>query len=233
MKRWLIVIGGTVHLTPLLQRQMAESRTDRIVAADSGLNWTWKLGLQPDRMLGDFDSVSPEILQFYQNQQIPMQTYPSRKDYTDSELALWSVLDEAQPGDEIRILGGIGSRMDHTLANIFLLQEALRKGVKAQLIDGLNEIELLEGPCERIYARRREQQYFSILPYLGAAEGIDLEGFAYPLHQYTIQPGQCIGISNEIPQEQAVLRLRKGYLLVIRSTNDTPSGESSIFSEEK
>ena len=218
----LVLIGGSVHQTPLLMRLLRENRFDRVIAADSGLNWAFDLQIQPDQMLGDFDSVRPEVLQYYQEQKVPMKTYSTRKDYTDSELALWAVLDEAAFGDEIWILGGIGSRMDHTLANVFLLYEPLRRGVKARLLDGLNEIQMLQGPCEVWWEKREEQQYISLLPFLGAAEGIDLEGFAYPLKDYTLQPGKCIGISNEIAEPNGMLRLQKGYLLVIRSTNDTP-----------
>lgn len=221
--RQLVVIGGEIHPTPLLKRQLAETHFDRIIAADSGLNWAHRLGLMPDRMMGDFDSVNPKVLRHYQSLGIPMQAFPARKDYTDSELALWAALDESEKGDSIWILGGIGSRMDHTLANVFLLYEPLKKEVEACLTDGLNEIRLLKGPVETRWEMRKEQQYISLLPFLGAAKGITLEGFAYPLQDYTLRPGQSIGISNEITAEAGgILRFEQGHLLVIRSTNDTP-----------
>ena len=201
---------------------LMQSRFDQIIAADSGLNWAYRLGLKPDQMMGDFDSVEPEVLQYYQQLNIPSEVFPARKDFTDSELALWAAMDQSKAGDEIWILGGIGNRMDHTLANIFLLYEPMKKGIRACLMDGLNEIRLLAAPCEVTVERREEQQYLSILPFLGDAEGIDLEGVAYPLQNFTLQMGKCIGVSNEIEADQAVIRMRKGYLLVIRSTNDTP-----------
>ena len=220
--RYLVIVGGQVHETALLKKLLNETPFDRVIAADSGLNWAYRLGILPHQMLGDFDSVEPEVLEYYQKLQIPVKVYPTRKDYTDSELALWAALDLADPGDEIWILGGIGSRMDHTLGNIFLLYEPLKKGVHACLLDGLNEIRMLQGGDELRVERRESQQYVSILPFLGSAKGIDLEGTAYPLQDYTLEPGKCIGISNEIDEEQGYIRLKEGYLLVIRSTNDTP-----------
>lgn len=217
----LILVGGTVHLTPLLRKQLARTDFEKIIAADAGLNWAYELGMQPDLILGDFDSVRSEILKYYQQQKIPMKAFPARKDYTDSELALWAALDEAKSGDEVWMVGGIGSRMDHTLGNISLLYAALKKGVHAYLMDGLNEITLVQGPWKGEWERREQQKYFSLLPYLENGEGINLEGFAYPLHDATLYIGECRGISNEMIEEKGKMSLEKGYLLVIRSTEDT------------
>ena len=221
MKR-LVIVGGTIYDTPLLRKICNQKEFDQVIAADSGLNWAYRLGIQPDLMMGDFDSVESDILTYYKEQGIPSKVFPTRKDYTDSELALWAAMDQSQAEDEIWMLGGMGSRMDHTLANIFLLYEPLKKGIKARLFDGLNEVQMLQGPCERTIERRDEQQYVSLLPFLGDAEGIDLEGTAYPLQDFRLKMGKCIGVSNEIVAAEARIRLKKGYLLLIRSTNDTP-----------
>ncbi len=221
MKR-LVILGGDVHDTPLLRKLCKQDSFDQIIAADSGLNWAYRLGIRPDQMMGDFDSADPKVLRYYQKLEVPAKVFPARKDYTDSELALWAAMDLSKTGDEIWMLGGIGSRMDHTLGNIFLLHEPLKKGIKTYLLDGLNEIQMLKGPCEAEIERREEQQYLSILPFLGDAKGIDLEGVAYPLRNFVLQTGKCIGISNEIEADHATIRLGKGYLLVIRSTKDTP-----------
>ena len=220
--KYLVILGGEIHDTPLLRRIFKEEVFDQVIAADSGLNWAYRLEIRPDLMMGDFDSVEPEILEYYKKQEIPWKAFPARKDFTDSELALWAAMDLSKNGDEIYLLGGVGSRMDHTLANVFLLCEPLKKGIKACIIDGLNEIRMLEGPCEMKMAYREEQQYLSLLPFMGSTEGIDLEGVAYPLRNFRLQMGKCIGISNEIEGKEARLRVRNGYLLLIRSTNDTP-----------
>lgn len=220
--KYLVIVGGQIHETDLLKKLLTETSFDHVIAADSGLNWAHRLGIIPDQMLGDFDSAEPAVVEHYRKLQIPVKVYPARKDYTDSELALWAAMDMAQAGDEIWMLGGIGSRMDHTLGNVFLLYEPLKKGIRACLMDGINEIRLLQGGDELSLERRKQQQYLSILPFLGSAKGIDLEGVAYPLQDYTLEPGKCIGISNEIEDAQALIRIKEGYLLVIRSTNDTP-----------
>lgn len=213
----LVIIGGQVHVTPLLNDFLRQERFDRVIAADSGLEWARRLSICPDLMLGDFDSVSPETLQYFRAQSIPERQYEARKDFTDSELALWAALDEAGPGDTLWMLGGIGSRLDHTLANVFLLYEPLKRGVRAGMLDGHNEVRLIQGPASLELIRREAQPYVSLLPFLGEASGIDLEGMAYPLQDYTLRPGKSIGISNEVSGERATIRLRQGYLLVMRS----------------
>ena len=221
MKR-LVILGGTVHDTALLRKICKQEKFGQVIAADSGLNWAYQLEIRPDLIMGDFDSVDPDVLSYYKKMQIPEKVFPTRKDFTDSELALWAALDLSQTGDEIWMLGGIGSRMDHTLANVFLLYEPLKKGIRARLIDGLNEIQMIQGPGEVVLKRREEQQYLSLLPFMGSVEGIDLEGTAYPLQNFRLETGKCVGISNEIEAAEARIRLKKGCLLVIRSTNDTP-----------
>ena len=66
MKR-LVILGGAVHDTPLLREICKQNEFDQVIAADSGLNWSYRLGIRPDLMMGDFDSVEPEILAYYAN----------------------------------------------------------------------------------------------------------------------------------------------------------------------
>lgn len=226
----LVLLGGTLHCLPILKKQLDEQRFARVIAADSGLDWAYKLGIEPDYMLGDFDSAAAETLQYYKQKGTPMKAFPTRKDYTDSELAVWAALDETVPGDEVWIVGGIGSRMDHTMANLSLLYAALKQGVQARLLDGLNEIVLIEGESDTWWEKRPRQKYISLIPFLGDAEGIDLQGFVYPLQNAVLHLGECRGISNEICEKAGRLHLKKGYLLVIRSADDTRRDE---FSAEK
>ena len=91
MKR-LVILGGTVHDTALLRKICKQEKFGQVIAADSGLNWAYQLGIRPDLIMGDFDSVDPDVLSYYKKMQIPEKVFPTRKDFTDSELALWAAL---------------------------------------------------------------------------------------------------------------------------------------------
>ena len=231
----LIVSGGRIS-DPFAKEFLQTHTFDQVIAADAGLEACHRLGILPTVIMGDFDSLKDaDLLKEYRRQGIPVREYPSRKDDTDTELALhcaeeiWS---EGQAGESptgespagdpeagIWLLGATGSRLDHTLSNIGLLVPMADRGIPCRIIDEHNEMEVLKGPVEKTYERREELPYFSILAINGPAEGIDLSGFSYPLYRGYIPAHVSVGISNEITEEQALLRLREGYLLVVRSSD--------------
>ncbi|MBQ7015836.1 MAG: thiamine diphosphokinase, partial [Firmicutes bacterium] len=63
--RYLVILGGQIYETALLKKLLSELDFDRVIAADSGLNWAYRLGILPDQMLGDFDSAEPEVVEYY------------------------------------------------------------------------------------------------------------------------------------------------------------------------
>lgn len=191
---------------------------DRIIAADSGLVFCHKLHLVPTDILGDFDSLQDtDLLDYYVAAGIPIKTFPVRKDYTDTHLAVEYAMDLA-PG-EVILLGATGSRYDHTLANIGMLEKFARAHISGKIIDEHNEIEMLCGQKEKIYQKDSKRKFFSLLAWGGEVSGIDLIGFSYPLTNASLIPAVSLGISNELMEEHGTLRVRKGNLLVIRSSD--------------
>lgn len=215
MDRYLILVGGELHESVRI-RQLVRLPYRRIIAGDSGLMWAYRLGIVPDQMLGDFDSVSGPVLDYFLDKNIPHKEYPTRKDYTDSELALSVALDQAKAGDTIVMLGGLGGRLDHTLSNIFLLLRGEKKGVDVLLCDGFNEVRLVRGPSVTHWEYLPYMKYFSLIPFEGPAEGVTLKDFSYPLENGCLKPGYTLGNSNEVLEGGGTLTLRKGSLLVVR-----------------
>ncbi len=225
----LIVTGGHISLsfaTDFLKHQVF----DRIIAADSGLAACHELGLVPTDILGDFDSLkNRDLLTSYREMGIPVREFPSRKDYTDTELAVFYARDlwmeemaednpdDLNPESHVWILGATGTRLDHTLSNLGALVTMRELGIPCTILDEHNEIELLKGPAEKKYLPRNPRDYISLLSLSGTARGIDLIGFSYPMKDGVLPPYVSLGISNEIIEKEATLRLKEGCLLVIRA----------------
>ena len=114
---------------------------------------------------------------------------------------------------EIFLLGATGSRLDHSLANLYLLYKAARLGIKLSLVDRINQVWLVEG---KIRLRGTRGQYLSLLPLSPQVTGVTTRGLKYPLDGATLVWGSSWGISNEFLGGEAEVTLDEGLLLVIQ-----------------
>ncbi|HCQ89985.1 MAG TPA: thiamine diphosphokinase, partial [Clostridium sp.] len=114
-----------------------------IIAADSGANCLYKYRIIPKILLGDFDSIDKEVLNYFKDK-TEILTVPSEKDFTDTELALNMAID--LKAEDIVFLGCTGSRMDHFLGNLCVLYKALEKNIKASIVDENNSITMINTP---------------------------------------------------------------------------------------
>ena len=186
-----------------------------IIAGDRGLEALYKLKIIPNHVVGDFDSVSSEVLEFYKKQtQIIFHTYNAEKDNTDTDIAL--KLATRLKSSKITILGALGKRMDHAIANIHILKDALEAEIPCQILDEYNRIYLINKETtlekEKVYGK-----YVSLIPLTSTVEGLTLIGFKYPLNHYTLPIGTSLGISNEMIEDIAHIEMKKGILIVIES----------------
>ena len=186
-----------------------------IIAGDKGLEALYQLKIIPNHVVGDFDSVSPEILEFYKKQsQIIFHTFNAEKDNTDTDIAFKLAIQ--LKSSKITILGALGKRMDHAIANIHILKNALEANIPCQIIDEHNRIYLINKEMtlekDKVYGK-----YVSLIPLTSIVEGLTLTGFKYPLNHYTLPIGTSLGISNEIIGDIAHIEMKKGILIVIES----------------
>ena len=189
-------------------RAFLKEHPDALIAcADGGLRHARALGLHPDFMISDCDSM-PEV------EGAEVVRLRPEKDDTDTESAVQTAAELG--AEEIHIVGGTGSRLDHMLANVYLLGLLREEGISAYLVDAHNRVQVID---QRTVIKRETQygKYVSLLPFMGAVEGITLKGMKYPLEDYTLDHCHSIGISNEITGEQAEIELRTGRLVVIES----------------
>lgn len=187
------------------------------IAVDSGMAFFYRKGWVPDYIVGDFDSVKPEILKSFlalgEGKPKILQFQPE-KDETDTEIAIRTAI--GLGCGPIHVLGATGSRLDHVLGNIHLLGMAMEQGVEVVLADPNNRIRMVK---EGLVLKRDRQygKYVSLLPFTPQVTGLTLTGFKYPLDNDTLECYHSLGVSNEITGEQAEISFQDGVLLVIES----------------
>jgi thiamine pyrophosphokinase len=208
-KRIVIVTGGTLGDWVLSELQQA----DLLVGSDRGALFLVRHGYAPDIALGDFDSVTEtELGEVRAGSKAFIDCDPVDKDLTDTEMAFdWAI---AQNPTEIKLLGALGTRFDHSLANIHLLRKGVERGISCKIIDAYNEVVLIDRPASII---KGSYTHVSLLPLSIEVTGITLRGFLYPLQKATLMIGQSLGISNVLLAEQGRVEIDSGLLLVIQS----------------
>ncbi len=206
----LIVSNGTIKDYERLNDEFKQHQY--IISVDGGTRHLCKIDKIPHVIIGDLDSISEEMIRYFQKQNVQFYKFPSRKDFTDTELAIKYAV--SKKASEITIVGGIGTRLDHTLANIALLIPILDKGIKARILNEYNEIIAID---KHIELEGKIGEYLSILPYGTEVEGVTLTGLEYPLYNKKVHIGDSIGVSNRFIEPKATISIKKGYLLVIRS----------------
>ncbi|RIE04905.1 thiamine diphosphokinase [Cohnella faecalis] len=188
--------------------------SDFLIGADRGASFLVEHGYAPDLALGDFDSVDANQMTRIRQSAKELLIFDAiDKDWTDTELALNEALSRGYR--QIAIIGGLGTRFDHSLANVHLLRQAVSVGCDASLIDEHNEIFLCTSECRLPQDERFP--YVSLLPLTSEVTGIELQGFQYPLHNATLRIGWTLGISNVIAENTGVVKIDSGELFVIKS----------------
>lgn len=214
MKKTVIVSGGSLDETFVLAFLRAHTFEYKI-GVDHGIEFLKEHGLIPTHIVGDFDSAKAEALAYFQeNPAIQITRCQPEKDLTDTQIAVEKALELGS--QEIWILGGTGTRIDHMLANIRILNCAKKEGVPCFLVDKNNKIYLAQEHT-KIEKAKQFGKYISLLALGGPVSGITLRGFKYPLTDYHMTGVDPIGVSNEILADIADISFTSGTLLVVES----------------
>lgn len=182
---------------------------DIIICADGGANYAYEINILPECIIGDMDSINEDVKDYFTNKKVEFKKYPRRKDFTDTQLALEEA--EERGATEITLLGTLGKRLDHTLANIYSCMDLAMKGISikhyspkmtAYLVNRKLE---LEGEIGDIV---------SVLAISEVAEGVFEEGFEYSLPKGILEKNNPYAISNILREKMGTISLEKGLLLV-------------------
>ncbi|MDD2228848.1 MAG: thiamine diphosphokinase [Candidatus Cloacimonetes bacterium] len=188
--------------------------TDHIVAVDSGLERIHELGLAPNLIIGDLDSVNPALLEHYSH--IPLAKFSPEKNETDTELAIYRCVEMACY-DELIICNDMQGRFDHVLA---IVQNLLQHNKMQTMIRIETATQLMYFIAATEEFHNKQGQTLSLIPFSPRVEFASSVGLKYPLDGVLIFQHQSRGISNEIVSNYAhLVKLRGEALAIITISN--------------
>ncbi len=202
MNRCVIVTGGEFSpVYDLLQE-------DFIIACDRGYQWCERMALTPDLLISDFDSYNGPV-----DGGIPLDRHIPEKDDTDTMLAVRYAVEHGYRS--VLLCCALGGRLDHTIANLQALLFAQEHGLAAVLQSEDTEITTLQNGILKL--PRRSGWSLSVFAFGGPCRGVDICGAKYPLENAELTPSIPIGVSNLWAEEEAVISVREGTLLIVLS----------------
>lgn len=199
-----------VIIAPLYRGEEADwlrrEAGDILICADGGYAAAVRQGLEPDLMVGDFDSLPANVQPTGHVLRLPV-----RKDDTDMVVCLQE--GRRRGYRAFRIAGALGGRLDHTLANIQCLYDCALRGEEAWLCDENNRMTVLTPGAYTLPAMAARK--LSLLAYTPEVEGVTLRGTSWELENHTLTSSYPLGVSNEVLQGAAELSFDAGALMVV------------------
>lgn len=182
-----------------------------IVCADGGANKARRLGIRPNLIIGDLDSISSSTRKYFAR--VPLIRLDSQNS-TDLEKALDHLLKlDIRSAD---VLGATGGRPDHSLANFSILKK-YRKEISLRFIDPYGTLQIIEGKNR---LNLGVGSLISLMP-LGRCDGITTTGLKYALLSEALELGVREGTSNEVIASPVTINVKKGCLLIFIAANPT------------
>jgi thiamine pyrophosphokinase len=208
----LIFANGKPKQGAMVRRSLAEGDGALVVAADGGARIAWELGLKPQLVIGDMDSLSEKELLKLESDGTKILRYPTDKNETDLELALLYAAE--QGADWIRVLGAIGGRFDQMLANVYLLALPALEHVDIALVARKQMIRLLRAGEHELKGQVGDT--ISLIPISGDVR-VSTKQLKYPLRNETLHFGPARGISNVMEQSSAFVSIAEGVLIMVHT----------------
>ena len=211
LKRTVVITGGPVfdEAASLIEPE------DRVICADSGVDYAVSHNIRIDKVFGDLDSISPEGREYLDIRNIPVDLYPCEKDATDTEIALRSV----EPSSDIILICPLEGRPDHVLTNIDLVARLREEGKNIMCSDGNTDIIPMAGKdyihIDDIF--EASSKAVSLIPVSREVKGVTTEGLYYELKDADLKRGSSFSNSNELKKEVSSFSVatESGTLLVV------------------
>ena len=178
---------------------------DLVIAADGGYDTLAELGIAPDLILGDMDSVRSNA------SDIEKLVFPVRKDETDSFLAYREGVRRGYT--EFKLYGCVGGREDHTFANYSLLLYAKERGHEMTLVGKCTDAFVLKN--ESITLSGAPYTHLSLFAFGGEARGVSIRGAEYEAEDVTLTPSYPLGVSNRFCKSEVKIEVKDGTLLIM------------------
>ncbi len=205
--RCILVCAGDLELSEIPVRE-----GDLVIAVDGGYLYCQALSIEPDVVIGDFDSLEESYAaQIEENGAQRLIRLSPVKDDTDTLAAIRLGLKEGYR--EFHLYGAAGGRLEHTLANLQCLLFLKQEGAVGYLWDASSMILLIEN--ESVSFRPEMEGLLSVFAVGGKAEGVTEKGLRYKLEDAVLSDAFPIGISNVFTGEKAEVSVKNGKLLLI------------------
>ncbi len=208
-----VIIGAGMCDAQRLREQLTVCGGDLCIAADGGLDHFLAIGLTPDLVLGDMDSLANEEAIDSQHADFRIKRLPVEKDDTDMLAAIKEGL--AAGYRQFEIYGALGGRLDHTFANVQCLLYLLNRDARG-IIAG-DDVTLTLIRNESVFYRAdlaRKGKRVSVFAFGGDAYGVSEKGLKYLLDHVTVKQEFPIGVSNEFTGKDAEISVENGMLLI-------------------
>lgn len=204
--RAFIYVGGTVFPENITEHPKGE---DLRIAADGGYANAMLLGERIDVAVGDFDSFSKKKI----DEAVEIIQVPAEKDLTDTQICIETAI--SRGADEIILIGGLSGRLDHTLANLSILQDLNARRVHGYITDGNNRAHYIRATSHLV--ARSAYKYLSLIAVDETCKGVSIKGCKYEIKNQPIHRRLQFAVSNEITGNCALVSVKKGGLYVIES----------------
>lgn len=218
--RAIIVSGGMLEETFVLQEWQQHKESGEhcfMIGVDSGNLFLYEHQMTPDYIVGDFDSLPGETVNYYKHEtNVPIREFDPVKDYTDTEIAVRLAMEKGC--ESIYLYGATGTRLDHVLGNIQTLSIPHHAGIHAEIRDSHNRIRVIEKE-EVLYKEKMFGPYFSVFPLDGIVEHFYIKGAKYPLTDHVLTPYDSLCVSNQAKEEKVTITFPKG-LVILMETRD-------------
>lgn len=210
MKRraWIYAAGNPRVDDIAFYKRLKHKGEDLVICADGGYDVAQLIGVTPDVIIGDMDSIVARI-----PKSIQTIVHPKKKDKTDLQLCVDYAIE--QGCDEIILLGAFGGRIDHSLGAIIMLRYILEMGAEGMLLTKHSKVCLIK---DRAELSRGYCTNISLIPLTDKVEGVTTTGLLYPLENATLHQVDNLGISNEFFGSAATIEIKSGLLYIICET---------------
>lgn len=204
--RAFIYLGGKIFPDNITEHPKGE---DLRIAADGGYANAMLLGERIDIAVGDFDSFSKQKI----DEGVELVEFPKDKELTDSQICIETAI--SRGANEIILIGGLSGRLDHTLANLAILQDLRQRHIHGYITDGNNRAHFIRSTSHLV--ARSAYKYLSLIAADETCKGVSVQGCKYELKNQPIHRRLQFAVSNEITGNCALISVKKGGLYVIES----------------
>lgn len=214
MSKAIIISGGELE-EGFAETVLSENEGASIVGVDKGVEYLYHHQIKPNYIVGDFDSIAPEVIKYYKTEtNVAIREYNPVKDESDTEMAIRIAITIGST--EIYILGATGGRIDHLWANVQSLAIACKFNVRAYILDPQNRIFVTDKPCQ-LKKSEAYGKYLSVFSLSGDIFDFNMKGTKWPLEHHVLKPTDSLTVSNRFEDETVEIDFIGGMIVVMET----------------